>query len=316
MRFVWHSIAFACVSLVCLAALVGSSGLAYADVNASTTTTIHNGDALNRTAIDLHFLIRLWNWEGQNAGSPYWFRSWTITTNPALGGAQTTTPRVNPDGHIYAIGVDYTGINIPYCNTVRIDVAAILDKWNSLVIDSLYFTYATGNPDKGEPDEGFAFFPQYPIRVTTGQSHTTTYRIVNEDESIQFVLSNLRFYWDNVWHAPATWTGSVGTPIYPIVPVPDPLVMNPGSYYDVQLTVPWTPPGLICIPSYIYVYGEKEYEPPYFSGPEHHPFQNGHQEILVTETPAIGTWGVVVLVAVLAATAVWLIRRRRVLGQA
>jgi hypothetical protein len=313
MKRSWPLLAFLCASLVGFVALVSSAGLVYADANASTTTTIHNGDTLHRTAIDLHFLIRLWNWEGQNAGSPYWFKSWTITTNPALGGAQTTTPRVNPDGHIYAIAVDYTGINVAYCTTVRIDVSATLDKWNSLVIDSLYFTYATGNPTQGEPDEGFSFFPQYPIRVTTGQPHTTTYRLVNEDASVPFTVSNLRFYWADVWYPPETWTGSVGTLIYTVT---GPIVVNPGSYFDVQLPVPWSPPGLTCIPSYIYVAGLKEYQMPGFDVPEARPFQNGHQEILLLEQPAIGTWGVVVLLAVLAATAVWLIRRRRVLGQA
>jgi hypothetical protein len=312
MKHTWPLLGLACASLICFAVLAGSSQLAYASSNASASRWIHNGDSQKRTATDLHFVIRLAGGEGQNSGDKYWIESATITTHPPLGGSMTQSQRKNPDGNTYAIDVDYTGINVPYCSEVVIYVKLALSDNNCALIDSVRFTYPTGNPDKVRPGTGFVFLPQYPILVATGQPHTTTYSFRNEDDSLSVVVSNLDFYWADVWYPPETWTGSVGTLIYQ---VPGPITVPPGTYYDVQLTVPWTPPGPRPDPSYIYVYGEEEYQPTGFDAVEHHPFQDGHQETLVYGTPAIGTWGVLVLVVLLATAAVWFMRRRRVLGR-
>ena len=300
----WFLLAFVCVSLVCLSALVGYSGPAYADSNASGSEVIHNGDSQHRTAVDLHFTIRLANWEGKNAGSSYWFKSWTITTNPALGGSQTTTTRVNPDGHVYAIDVNYININIPYCTTVRVDVDAVLYSWNSLVIDSLYFTYASGNPDRGAPTEGFRF-PYAPIEVKAFKWHTTTYTLVNEDPSLPFTVHNLRFYMSPTWYPPSSWTGSVGTLIREEA---GPITLPSNTSQDFVLDVPWSDGK-----SYIYVSGEKDYDPIDFDVREHRLFQNGHQETLYIRHPSLSTWGILLLALVLATAAVWLIRRKRAL---
>ena len=325
MKHAWPLLVFVCAALVCLAAIMDPSGLAYAITTVSGTKTIHNGDSQHRAATDLHFKFRFQEYE-----CPYycWFENWTITTAPSLDGTTTITPIrgynvANAESVVCEIWVNYTQIkhgtdndDVLYCQYVRIDGSFDLNAWNEVIIDSVYWTYDTGDPVAVEalPSQGFAWLPlKSPIQVMPGQPHTTTCRLENVDATVPFTVSNLRFYWDDVWHPAKTWTDSVGTCI---LTVPGPVTLNPGSYYDIELSVPWSPPGPRPDPSYIYVYGEEEYQMPGFNVVEHLPFQYGHQETLVYGTPAIGTWGLLVLAALVVATAVWLIRRRRLVRQA
>jgi hypothetical protein len=250
-----------------------------------------------------------------------WFSGGTHNGDPLDGDYEETVIwRYNSSINDYVkcdVYVKYTDIaygGVPPCQEVRIDGNFWLNAWNAICIDSVYWTYDTGDPLEALPGQAIAWLPLYkPIQVNPGQPHTTTCRLENVDATVPFTVSNLRFYWDDVWHPPKTWTDSVGTCI---LAVPDTVTLNPGSHYDIELSVPWSPPGPVADPSYIYVYGEEEYQMPGFGIVEHLPFQYGHQETLVYGTPAIGTWGVFVLAALVAATAVWLIRRRRLVRQA
>lgn len=48
------------------------------------------------------------------------------------------------DGEIHAITVDYTGMNVPYCTWVTIDVEFVLNDWNTVRFEDVYFTYPLG----------------------------------------------------------------------------------------------------------------------------------------------------------------------------
>jgi len=323
MKHAWPLLVFVCAALVCLVAIMHPSGLAYADTHVSGMKEIHQG-AAGRNATDLHYIFKFNPDTPEECPYYCWFTMYQIWTIPGLDGNThfdpiwEWSPSFSKDVvcKIYAHHTDITygtaHDDVYFCENVQIFGDFWLNAWNKVWIDSVYWTYDTGDPVQALPSQGFSF-EQTPIPVDPGRPHISTFRLENIDATVPFTVSNLRFYWDDVWHPPETWTDSVGTCI---LTVPDTVTLNPGSHYDIELTVPWSPPGPRPDPSYIYIYGEEEYHMPGFDVVEHHPFQYGHQETLAYRTPAIRTRGVLVLGALVVATAVWLIRRRRLVRQA
>ena len=305
----------ACVALVCIAALSIVSSPAHASAKVSTSTEIHNSE--KKIATDLHFYLT--TSENKRLGPPYMvcFESYSVKTTPPLGVAPTYTPKVDGVGCVYAVVVDYSDITVPYCTTVRIDVEATLSKQNSLVVDSLRFTYPDRPPKKASPAFGFDYWPPHPIRVKAGTNHSTNLRFRNfesplgalVDSTDSLTLCNIRIFRDTVWTAPENWTDSLGMPVGVI---PGPVVLGPGDSLDIPLSVPTPITPRRDPPSYIYAYAMKQYKTDTL---EVRFFQNGHEETLVLDEglPALGTWGILVLALVVATTAALLVRRRKAL---
>jgi hypothetical protein len=290
------------VGLTALGLALTSAAPASADSNASGSKMIHNSDDLMRPATNVEFTVRLASWEGQNGG-PYWFKTWNITTVPS--GTMSQSVRTNGEGHVYAIDVTVTGLNIPYCISIRVDVDAVLNAWNSIVIDNVRFTYGSpGGHRKAEPNLGFLIND---IGVPVWRPHTADYYFVNEDTTESVTLTELAFVADAEWRTiDEQWGYGFGVLVDSI---PGPVTVLPGESLHVALSIP-----SIAYDPYIYIRGVADYDMPNMD-PDTQPFRQGHQENGPSDVPASSPVGLLALALTVILTAfVFLLRRRRALS--
>jgi hypothetical protein len=275
-----------------------AGGSAIADSQVSASDSLHNGDELLRTATDLSFSVHVP--ESEKEG--YWIKSYTITTSPDVGGSYSVTEHTNTGGHIWKVDVRYDDISVPFCDTIRIDVEATLNKWNHLYISDMEWSYESDpeNVIKAMPDHGFFFelVPEY------GESaHNTFYAFVNIDPSVPININELSFYHSSIWVGPAGQWDSVLL-FDPIIDDFLPQTVYPGETLFVNLS---EIPNIA--ESYIYVVGQMEYDMPGFAF-ETVNFMNGHEES-TRQVPSLTGWGLLILVVLLIGSGIWLYMQRR-----
>ena len=281
-----------------VAAILLSSGSAYANVKVSESVQVHNGDSLGRPATDLSYTLQVPEWEKEN----YWFVNYTVGTTPPIGGTVTYTPHTNTSGHVWSVDVHYTGINIPFCVTIQIDTEATLNAWNTLEKEDIKWSYDTEPFEiDSVPDHGF-WFPHAGDVVWMEETHNTAYTFVNNDPDATLTLSSLRFYLSSDWCELGEWDCTTSGTLFYEVPGSVPVL--PGATYPVPLD------GVPNTNEYIYVAGTMTYQMP-GSDPEIREFRDGHEEESRESVPTVTEWGLIGLAVLLLTAGAIVVGRRR-----
>ncbi len=286
--------------LLLLAAVLLISATPAQAVKVSTSKNVTNSDSQGRTATDLTFTVQVPPSEKED----YWMISYTIGTTPNIGGTRTDTPHTNVKGEVWRVDIRYDNIIILPGVTIRIDAEAELNKWNFLQLVNVEWSYDEGVNREGAPDNGFEF-PQNVEFNDEANTHNTQYIFRNLDASDDLYMNDLTFYRSSEWYEiDLQWDSAV---VEGMEPIASDFVQGDIFHGDSMIV------NLVDIPnmqnSYIYVVGEMEYIMPN-SDPEISEFRDGHEEELHA-VPALTEWGMIILVGLLIASALWIVMRRR-----
>lgn len=273
----------------------------------SVSAQLHNGDSQQRTATGLSYKIRIRNpgsqtLEGANAGSPYWFIMWDISSAPPLGISPTITSVVNPDYHAYGFDISYSGITVPFCQTITLNFSGILNSWNGLSLEDTHWYYG-GQGGGGAPNFGYGY--PYPGEIAYGSGvHTTYYSIYNADDYYPITINMLQFSLAQQWYEPYAQWQPIGIPIGGFT---GPYMLPPHS--DLTISLPNIPDST---DSYIYTAGVIEYDMNGFLH-ESMQFRHGHREeipphMVIPELSPAGMW--ILMVIILTMGTYWIRKER------
>jgi hypothetical protein len=220
-------------------------------------------------------------WEGELGGAATWIVDYDLSTNQ--GGTMNITPRINPDGHIYALDVEVTDVTIQDYETVWIYADIKLNNWNNAVISDYRSHFGEHGWSPGDfPDIGFT----YPRPPTSPGSHETTFYFLNAGTR-PLILESMTWMWDQEWHSAreqTAWSGHV-------LAETRALTVAPGAAFAMDLVIPHDGRS----ESYIYASGIVRYQTG--EGLVASEIFFGHQEEFMTSTsvdaPASSgdTWG-------------------------